>query len=216
MISVLSFTFNPWSENTYVLFDESKEAVIIDPGCYEQAEKELLEDELARRELKPVRLLNTHCHIDHVLGNRFVAEKYGLVLEMHEGEIPVLEAVMVYGSSMGVTVEESPKPGKFLKEGDVVTFGQSKLEVLYTPGHSPASICFLSKEDEFVIAGDTVFDGSIGRTDLPGGDLNTLLNSISTRLLVLDDATRIYSGHGPATTVGKERKSNPFLLHYLS
>lgn len=216
MITIASFTFNPFQENTFVLFDESKEAVIIDPGCYAQAEKEILSDFIEKKELKPVRLLNTHCHIDHVLGNKYIAERYHLVLEMHKGEIPVLEAVVQYGSMMGLQVEESPAPGKFIDENDVIEFGNSKLEIRFTPGHSPASICFYSEADEFIIAGDTLFQGSIGRTDLPGGNMDTLMKSIERELLSLPDDTRVYPGHGPHTTVGAERKSNMFILQYLS
>jgi len=215
MITLASFTFNPFQENTFVLFDESKEAVVIDPGCYTPEEKKLLSDFIDGKELKPVRLLNTHCHIDHVLGNKYIAERYGLELEMHKGEIPVLEAVLNYGTMMGLQVEESPKAGRFLDEHDVIEFGNSKLEIRFTPGHSPASICFYSPADQFIIAGDTLFEGSIGRTDLPGGDMDTLMKSIERELLSLPDETRVYPGHGSHTTVGVERKSNMFILQYL-
>ncbi len=216
MISLARFTFNPFQENTYLLYDESKEAVVIDPGCYDQAERDVLVDFINKNELKPVRLLNTHCHIDHVLGNRFIAEKYDLELEMHEGEVPVLEAVQQYGLMMGITVDPSPPAGKFLNEGDLITFGNSSLEICFTPGHSPASICFYSKEDELIIAGDTLFEGSIGRTDLPGGNYETLMKSIFDKLLTLGDSMRVYPGHGNMSTIGKERQYNPFILQELN
>ncbi len=211
MIEVASLTFNPFQENTYIVYDETKEAIIFDPGCYTKAEEQLLVDFITNHQLQPVRLINTHCHIDHVLGNYFVAEKYGLKLEIHKGELPVLDAVIPYGTMMGLKVEPSPAPEVFLEEGDEVEFGNSKLAVLFTPGHSPASISFYSQASEVLIAGDVLFYESIGRTDLPGGDFATLIKSIKTQFFTLEDQVRVFPGHGPATTIGHERKHNPFL-----
>jgi len=212
MAVVAEFTFNPFQENTYVLYDDTKECVIIDPGCYTAGEKEQLAAFIENADLKPVLLLNTHCHLDHVFGNAFVAKKYGLDLVIHKGELPVLAAVPEVSKMYGVpNVEESPAPTKFLEGGDVVEFGESKLEVLFTPGHSPASISFYSRKDGFVIGGDVLFQNSIGRTDLPGGDFPTLIRSIKEQFFPLGDDVRVYSGHGPATTVGAERQGNQFL-----
>jgi glyoxylase-like metal-dependent hydrolase (beta-lactamase superfamily II) len=212
MIKIQSFTFNGFKENTYVLFDESKKCIIIDPGCYEQNEKLELERFIVDNELEPVKLINTHCHIDHVLGNRFVAEKWSLDLEMHELDLPTLHSVKDYCQLYGFhNYEESPDPSTFLKEGDKIHFGNSSLDVLFTPGHAPGHIVLYSNEQHFVIGGDVLFQMSIGRTDLPGGDYDTLINSIKDKLLPLDEQTKVYSGHGPSTTIGYEKTNNPFL-----
>ncbi|MCR9288338.1 MAG: MBL fold metallo-hydrolase [Bacteroidetes bacterium] len=212
MSSVVSFTFNAFQENTYLIYDDTKECVIIDPGCYDQAERDELALYIERNNLVPVRLINTHCHIDHVFGNKFVSEKYGLDLEIHKGELPVLEAVPKVSMFYGLPYPEpSPMPKKFIAEREVIEFGETKLETLFTPGHSPASISFFCKDDKYVIAGDVLFYQSIGRTDLPGGDFKTLLGSIVNQFYPLGDDVRVYPGHGPATTVGFERENNPFL-----
>lgn len=212
MIKIQSFTFNGFQENTYVLFDESKKCIIIDPGCYEQNEKLELERFIVDNELEPVKLINTHCHIDHVLGNRFVAEKWSLDLEMHELDLPTLHSVKDYCQLYGFhNYEESSEPSTFLKDGDKIHFGNSSLDVLFTPGHAPGHIVLYSNEQHFVIGGDVLFQMSIGRTDLPGGDYDTLINSIKDKLLPLDEQTKVYSGHGPSTTIGYEKTNNPFL-----
>jgi hydroxyacylglutathione hydrolase len=212
MITIQAFTFNPFQENTYVLFDETKECVIIDPGCYEKAEQETLKNFIETNDLNPVKLLNTHCHIDHVLGNKFVADTWGLDLEMHELDLPLLHSVKDYCTAYGFTnYEESPEPKTFLKEGEQITFGNSSLDILFTPGHAPGHITLHSTEQNFVIAGDVLFLASIGRTDLPGGDYDTLIDSIKTVLLPLADETQVFCGHGPSTTIGFERTNNSFL-----
>ncbi len=211
MVHVVSFTFNPFQENTFLLFDDTKECLIIDPGCYTASEKETLTNYISKNGLKPVRLINTHCHIDHIFGNSFIASQYNLPLEIHEGELGVLNAAPQLAGLFGVTVEPSPQPGRYIQEGEVITFGQSRLEALFTPGHSPASISFYCRSDQFVIAGDVLFQGSIGRTDLPGGNFDTLIASIHEKLVPLGDAVVVYPGHGPRTTIGYEKVHNPFL-----
>ena len=212
MAQVVALTFNPFQENTYVVYDETGECVIFDPGCYTQPEKEELVAAIEKEDLKPVRLINTHCHIDHVFGNRFVSEKYGLPLEIHRGELPVLNALPQLSLMWGIPMPEpSPAPEKFIEEGDRINFGQTTLEAILTPGHSPASLSFFCKEDRFLIAGDVLFYGSIGRTDLPGGDYDTLIASIKNKLFPLGEDVRVYPGHGPHTTIGFEQASNPFL-----
>jgi len=212
MITVRSLTFNPFAENCYVLSDETNECLIIDPGCFGRREQEELKDLIEKNNLKPVRLLNTHCHIDHVLGNDFVVRTWGLELEMNEKDLPVLESYERTCLMYGVAgADPQPAPAKFLDEGDTVTFGNSMLEIFFTPGHSPGSICFYSAADKFVIGGDVLFQGSIGRPDLPGGDLNTLLRSIKEKFLVLPGETVVYPGHGPETTIEEEKKYNPYL-----
>ncbi len=211
MIQVLKFTFNPFQENTYLIYDETNECVVFDPGCQTPKEKQTLTDVIAELKLKPVMLVNTHCHIDHVFGNKFMMEAYGLELAMHKGELPVLQSAEMVGRMYGIPVEPSPMPSVFLEEGDELKFGNSSLQIFLTPGHSPASLSFYSAADQFVIAGDVLFYEGIGRTDLPGGDFSTLIKSIKTKLFTLEDGVKVYSGHGPETTIGHEKANNVFL-----
>ncbi|MFT4969322.1 MAG: hydroxyacylglutathione hydrolase [Chitinophagales bacterium] len=213
MIHVASFTFNPFQENTYVLYDETKECIIIDPGCYSDNERKQLKAFIQKNELTPVRLINTHCHLDHICGNAFVAKEYNLVLEAHEGEKVVLDASVDHGRMYGFVFEPSPSISSYLKEGEQITFGNSELDILYTPGHSPASITFYSKEDGLAIVGDVLFFMSIGRSDLPGGDHETLLRSIREQLFTLPDETLVYNGHGQKTSIGFEKQNNPFFQY---
>jgi len=210
-MQVALFTFNPFSENTYILYDDSRECVIIDPGCFDQSEQNQLLAFIESNDLKPVKLVNTHCHIDHVLGNKFVSEKYNLPLVSHKGEQIVLDQYPNSAMKYGVPFEPSPDITEFLDEGDLLKFGNSELEVLFTPGHSPASISFFHKASKQLIAGDVLFQRSVGRADLPGGDFATLINSIKTKFFPLGDDVRVYPGHGPHTTIGEEKESNPFL-----
>jgi hydroxyacylglutathione hydrolase len=211
MFKIDIFTFNPFQENTYVLSDETKQCVIIDPGCYENHEKLELSRFLEKNELTPTTILLTHSHIDHVLGVAYLVNKYNLSLEMNEIDLPGLRSVPVYGQTWGINAEVSPEPTMLLNEGDTVTFGNITLGVIFTPGHSPGSICFYHKESKTLIGGDVLFQESIGRTDLPGGDHNTLIKSIKEKLFPLGDDIKVYPGHGPATTIGYEKMNNPFL-----
>jgi len=211
MINVHFFTFNGFQENTYILFDETKECVIIDPGCYSNEEQAILKNYILENDLKPVKLLNTHCHIDHVLGNNFVASTFNVELEMHEKDLPTLHATPEYGHLYGFNIDKSPEPSRFLNDGDIVEFGNSKLEVLFTPGHAPGHVVFVAHDEKFIINGDVLFQGSIGRTDLPGGDMDTLLNSIRTKLFTLPEDYVVHTGHGATTTIGYEKSNNPFL-----
>lgn len=210
-LSVHTLTFNPFQENTYIIIAPSGECIIIDPGCFDQMERDELVQTINDMGLKPVRLINTHCHIDHILGNAFVAKTWGLGLEIHKGEIPVLESGTMVSGMYGVPYEVSPQPSSFLNEGDEVVLDGVSMKVLFTPGHSPASICLYNAVDNWVIAGDVLFYESIGRTDLPGGDHQTLLRSIRTQLFVLPNDTIVYPGHGPSTKVGYEKMFNPFM-----
>ncbi|MCH2084738.1 MAG: MBL fold metallo-hydrolase [Saprospiraceae bacterium] len=212
MAEVLSFTYNPFSENTYVVYDDTKECVIFDPGCYTSTERNAFQAKIEELGLKPVRLINTHCHIDHVFGNALVNRAYGLELEIHRGEIPVLESVPMVGQMYGIPIPDpSPAATKFIEEDDVISFGNTILRAIFTPGHSPASLSFFCEQDRFLIAGDVLFEGSIGRTDLPGGDHTILINVIKEKLFPLGDDVVVYPGHGGATTIQAERLTNPFL-----
>lgn len=212
MIQLQRFTFNPYGENTYVLYDETQEAIIIDPGMMTGAEQNQLVDFIQAQQLKPVTLLNTHCHIDHVLGNKFVFDQWGLKPQFHKGELPVLEAVVAYAPQMGIPYEVSPLPDDFLPESGSVQFGNSTLTIFFVPGHSPAHLCFYAKEEQFLIGGDVLFYQSIGRTDLPGGNHQLLLDKIKSELFQnLPDECVVYPGHGPETHIGFEKLHNPFL-----
>lgn len=214
MLSVKAFTFNPVQENTYVLYNENRECCIIDPGCYFSEEKEQLKAEIEKAGLKPVLLLNTHCHLDHIFGNKFAHETWGLLLHIHEKEKPVLDRGPASGLRWQLPFENYQGPLNYIKEGTAIKLGNEDLEVLFTPGHSPGSISFYHKAGGFVLGGDVLFNGSIGRTDLPGGDYDTLINSIQTKLFTLPDDTKVYSGHGTVTTIGFEKMNNPFVKLY--
>ena len=211
MIQIKKFTFNPVRENTYVLFDESRDCVIIDPGMYDGAEQNEFARFIKAEGLNPVLLLNTHCHYDHVFGNKFVFQTWGLKPQFHRGELYVLQAIPGYVPQMGLHYELSPEPEVFLDETGEVTFGNSKLELIFAPGHSPAHLCFYAREDNFLIGGDVLFYNSIGRTDLPGGNHSQLIRSIKDNLFILPDDCEVYPGHGPSTTIGFEKTHNPFL-----
>jgi len=213
MTKILSFTFNPVQENTFIVYDEdSREAIIIDPGCFSTAEEQALVAAIEERELKPVKLINTHCHFDHIYGNAFVASKYGLELGVHPLEVQIIEIAPLALSRYGLPpMMPCPKPGYFINEGDEIKLGEANFEALFCPGHSPGSLCFLNRAEGYVIAGDVLFDGSIGRTDLPFCDHEALIGSILTKLMPLPDQTVVYPGHGGPTTIGKERGSNPWL-----
>jgi hydroxyacylglutathione hydrolase len=212
MINIKQFTFNPYQENTYVLFDESAECIIIDPGMYDAAEQNEFASFVKSAGLKPRLLLNTHCHIDHVLGNKFVFDNWSLKPQFHEGELPVLHAIPGYAPAMGMRYELCPEPEAYLGESGTVTFGKSMLKLIFAPGHSPAHLCFYSESDNFLIGGDVLFYNSIGRTDLPGGNHTQLIKSIKENLFVLPDDCKVFPGHGQSTTIGFEKKTNPFLI----
>ncbi len=211
-MQIKGFVFNPFFENTYVVWDETGECVVIDPGCLERHEKQELKEWIEENGLKPVRLLNTHSHLDHVFGNDFVHRTWDLTPELHPSD----ERVYIsYANTAGIYgfnhADPLPDPSYNLEEGQTITFGNSSLEILFLPGHCPGHVAFLSKEQKFMVSGDVLFQDSIGRTDLPGGDMQTLLDSIRYKVLPLDEDIVVYSGHGPETTIGREKRMNPFL-----
>ena len=211
MLTIHFFEFSPISENTYLLYNESGDCLIIDPGCYFQAEEQQLKSFITAKKLKPKQLLNTHCHLDHVFGNRFVHETWGLPLYLHPLEKMVLDYAPEAGQRWNLPFRQYEGPLHFLKEGDLIRLGEDELKVIEAPGHSPGHICFYCEKQAFLIGGDVLFRRSIGRTDLPGGNHQQLLNSIRDKLFTLPDEVRVYPGHGESTTIGYEKKSNPFL-----
>ena len=213
---IKEFVFNPFEENTYILYDDSGDCIIIDPGCYDVDENEILRNFIILNKLMPVQLLNTHCHIDHVFGNHFISGTYSLSPRIHPLETPVLEAAPQVCEMYGLKMQLSPAGITDLSENTEITFGNTALKILFTPGHSPGSVCFYNEATGQLIGGDVLFQMSIGRTDLPGGDFQTLLNSIRQKLFLLPDEVIVYPGHGPQTTIGYEKKFNPFLTDAAS
>jgi len=211
MTSITSFAFNPFYENTYVVSAANGDCWIIDPGCYTVKEQEKLVTFITDNGLKPVKLLNTHCHLDHIFGNAFIADKFNLKPEWHEKETTIAQNAKLAAMMFGVKAPEYRQPGAFLIPGDTLELGDASFKILFTPGHSPGSVTFYNEAEKFAIAGDVLFQGSIGRTDLPGGDYDTLIESIKRELLALPDDVAVYNGHGAPTTIGQERLNNPFL-----
>lgn len=206
------FINNPWQQNTVVLYDSTGEAVIIDCGCLGDEEEGQIKSFLSEKHLKPVALLDTHLHIDHIFGNNFVKKTFGLEAQAGAADNYLIEHAVEYAAMLGITgITPPPAVGKFLNDGDVVKFGNSALKVIAVPGHSPGSLCFYSEADRLLIAGDVLFAGSVGRSDLPGGNGRQLIEGIKNKLLCLPDEVRVIPGHGPETTIGEERKHNPFL-----
>lgn len=210
-MTIRKFTFNAFQENTFVLSDDSNECIIFDPGCSNAQENQELKTYVEKVGLTPVRLINTHCHIDHVLGNKFVSDTWQLPLEAHAGEVPVLESGLQVSQMYGIAYTPSPPIAKYIEAGEDVKFGNSTLKTYFTPGHSPASLSFYHEQSKNLIAGDVLFYGSIGRTDLPGGNFDTLIKSIKEQLFPLGDDVIVHPGHGPSTSIGFEKDNNPFL-----
>lgn len=219
MIKVKKFTFNPFDENTYVLWDEeSKETLIIDPGCSDSYEERELVDFISSNNLSVKYLINTHCHIDHIFGCRFVKEKFEVPYYAPEKDIPLIKYVDKQAESVGLEEIKikPPLPDHFITEDLKIKLGNTEPIFLFTPGHSPGEYCIYFPEDKFCITGDVLFQNSVGRADLWGGDYSILLKSVEDKLLVLPDETIIYPGHGEKSTIGEEKKYNPFLIDLLS
>ena len=211
MLTVQTFTFNPVQENTYLLYNEKGLCCIIDPGCYFASEESALRQAIESRNLKPILLLNTHCHLDHIFGNFFVHRTWGLKLHLHLLEKTVLDHGPQSGERWGLPFSNYNGELVYIREGDTLSIGEDGLQVLFTPGHSPGSVCFYSEAQKFVIGGDVLFRRSVGRTELPGGDFDTLEQSIRNELYRLPDEVVVYPGHGEPTTIGAEKKENPFV-----
>ncbi|MCC6753951.1 MAG: MBL fold metallo-hydrolase [Saprospiraceae bacterium] len=210
-MQIATFCFNPFCENTYIVYNEGGEAWIIDPGCMTHTEEATIVDFLESKGLRPVRMLLTHAHIDHILGCAFFGEQYGMLAEMHVREEALMQAAVGIAGMYGIPYRAAPWSKDYLYEGQELFLGQQRWTALWCPGHSPGSLCFYQKEESILIAGDVLFEGSIGRTDLPGGDHEALIRSIREKLFVLDNSTKVLPGHGGSTTIGREKMTNPFL-----
>ena len=210
MIRIKKFTFNPFQENSYLLINDKKECIVVDPGCFNSDEENELSEYIESENLTPTHLINTHFHIDHVLGNHYVSTKYDLEVTAYLSEIDMVAMAQRSADLYSIPYKPSPKPTQFLKEGDTINYEGSELKVLFVPGHAPDHIVLFCDEENFMIGGDVLFKGSIGRTDLPGGNHDDLINNIENKIFTLKDSIKVYSGHGPETTVGIEKKTNPF------
>lgn len=211
MPNIKTFVFNPFQVNTYVIYDDTKEAVIIDAACYEAHEQQKLVDFLESEGLKLVKSITTHCHIDHILGNGFIEDKFGLKPLAHKAGELFLSTAKDYGLTFGLQLDKAVMPEEFIEDGDIIKFGNTEFEAKHIPGHADGSICLISHTAKAVFTGDVIFDGSIGRTDLPTGNMELLLQGIKEKLYNLPDDYILYCGHGPTTNVGKEKQTNPFV-----
>jgi glyoxylase-like metal-dependent hydrolase (beta-lactamase superfamily II) len=212
-MEIYRLIFNPIDVNTYILADESGDCAIIDCGCYDKEEFKILTDLIDEKRLRPVLLLNTHCHLDHIFGDRFLLERYNIGAFCHKDDLYNRKKAADHALMFGLAMENPPEPAGFLTDGQKISFRQTWLTAIHVPGHAAGSLAFYSDIDKAVFTGDALFEGSIGRTDLPGGNYETLINSITKKLFTLPAETVVYPGHGESTTIGIEVSSNPYFIH---
>lgn len=210
-VNLKTFVFNAFQVNTYLIYDEDGNCIIVDPACYDEYEQNQLKEFITQNNLKPKYLINTHCHIDHILGNPFVYHEYGLKPMIHKAGLPFLDGAQEYASGFGFDVNEIIEPDTFLEDEAVIKLNETDLIIKYTPGHADGSVCIVNEKQKWIITGDLLFYGSIGRTDLPSGSLETLLRSIREKIFIYDDEYMIFPGHGRETVIGFEKKHNPYL-----
>ncbi|MHC1705628.1 MAG: MBL fold metallo-hydrolase [Tenuifilaceae bacterium] len=212
MIQVKQLILNPFQENTYIVFDETKEAIIIDAGCYTPDDVDQVKKFVESKNLIIKYLIATHGHIDHILGIDSLKKIYHVEWLAHEDEIPLVQTSPSHALMFGLVLEKAPVIDKTIKDGEIISFGNSSFEVIHTPGHSKGGVCFYSSKQKILFSGDTLFRGSIGRTDLMGGNYETIIDSINNKILKLGDEVIVYPGHGDSTTIEYEKQNNPFLL----
>jgi len=216
MINIKSFTFNPFDENTFVLWsDQNKDGIVVDPGMSNANEEKIFDNFIENEKIILTTILNTHCHIDHIFGCKHVKDIYSAKYLIPEDDLILLEHYDKQMSMVGMEIEEPPKPDKLINESDDITLNGSLIKPLLTPGHSPGEMCFYFEKENFCLTGDVLFKGSIGRSDIWGSDTSKLFNSLATKLIVLDDSVVIYPGHGAQSTIGEEKRTNPFLLEMI-
>lgn len=211
MLHIERFTFNPFQENTYLIINEKKDCWIVDPGMYDVAEYQQLTNYISHHQLKPQAIINTHAHIDHIFGVQRLKKEFSISFSIHEKDLPVLQNAVGSAMMFGLDFNQTPSVDSFLKETTSYFLGDDEVEIRFTPGHSPGSVVFYYAPGNWAIAGDVLFQGSIGRTDLPGGNFEVLIQSIRQQLFTLPENTTVYPGHGPATTIAQEQAYNPFL-----
>ncbi|MBK9270661.1 MAG: MBL fold metallo-hydrolase [Saprospiraceae bacterium] len=205
------FVVNPFAENTFLVWDKPSDAIIIDPGFYQEDEQTEFLNFIAANKLTVKHILLTHAHIDHIFGLEFLFQHLGIRPRLHPSELLVYQSAAQVSQMYGLKIFNYPSADADIIAGSELTLGNIQWKVLFTPGHSPGSVSYYVKEESVVFSGDVLFEGSIGRTDLPGSNYDTLIHSIQTNLLNLPNETRVYSGHGPVTTIGQEKLTNPFL-----
>jgi hydroxyacylglutathione hydrolase len=211
MLHYICLTYNPFSENTYLVFDNHKDAIVIDPGCMTYQERQHLKSVIEEYKLEIKKLVNTHCHIDHVLGNNFIKNTYNVPLFIHKNELPVLASCSNVAEKYGIGEYIPTQADQFFEEGELLVFGETALEILFVPGHAPGHVAFYHAAAKLLISGDVLFKGSIGRTDFPFCNHDHLVHSIQQKLYKLPDDTVVLPGHGPKTTIGFEKRNNPFV-----
>lgn len=212
-MNIKKFTFNPFQENTFLVWDDKGIGAIIDPGCYTADEEKMVSHFIEKEGIQLQRLLNTHAHLDHIFGNHFIHQKYDLLPEMHKMDEPLLEMADRSAQMYGIPgYKKSPAPKRWIEEGEIIEIGGMKFKTIFGPGHAPGHIAFYNEKEAVIFSGDILFQGSFGRTDLPGGDFNTLKNSIIKNMFTLPEETKVFSGHGPETSIGAEKKNNPILF----
>ncbi|NLA25399.1 MAG: MBL fold metallo-hydrolase [Bacteroidales bacterium] len=212
MIKIESIILNPFGVNAYIIYDDSKEAVLVDPACYTKAEEDLYSDFIEKLELKPVAVINTHGHIDHIFGNQYIKDKYNIPVYMHSADKFLVQTALAHAQLYGFKIEQPPLPDFYLDDEKSFKFGNSELQLLHIPGHSPGSIALYSEEGSFVVTGDVLFAGSIGRTDLPKGNYHALIHNIKTKLFILPDNTIVFPGHMDDSSIGYEKMHNPYFM----
>lgn len=212
MIKVEKFVVGPLGENSYILSDESGECIFIDPGFYYKEEYEEIIDYISENKLKPINISNTHCHFDHIMGVEFIREKYNIPFQAHKADEFLIDRSVNQAKAFGFEMKQVTSLNNFIDEDDTIKLGDTELKIYHVPGHSPGHVVFYHEESKILVAGDVLFYGSIGRTDLPGGNYQTLISGIKEKLFILPDDTKVYSGHGPETTIGFEKENNPFLM----
>lgn len=212
MLYLKTFTCNPFQQNSYLVYNDKQQAILFDAGMHNNSEEQEFKNFVSEKKLVLEQFILTHAHIDHILGNKFILDTYGLLPSLHKTELFFIDKLMDSARIYGVNCSPSPQPINFINENEIIKLGNYEFKAIHTPGHSPGSLSFFNKENKLLISGDVLFNGSIGRSDLPMGNHETLINSIKNKLLVLPDETKVYSGHGLATTIGQEKISNPFLI----